>query len=170
MRVKPLLCGDVNMNRNLIIAVVVLVLAVGGYYQFVSKPAKEAAAAAMAEADAVAAAAKAEADAAAAKVADEAAAAAKMAEEAAAKAAADAATAVTDGTAAMTDTATSAMTAVEDMLKPENFDLAKVTAAIDASALDDATKTTLKAALDKVKDAPALLPPVLEQIKAALMK
>ena len=159
MRVKPLQCGDVNMNRNMIIAVVVLVLAGGGYYQFVSKPAKEAAAAAVAEADA-----------AAAKVADEAAAAAKMAEEAAAKAAADATAAATDGTAAMTDTATSAMTAVEDMLKPENFDLAKVTAAIDASALDDATKTTLKAALDKVKDAPALLPPVLEQIKAALMK
>lgn len=151
-----------DMNKNLIIAVVVLVLAVGGYYQFVSKPAKEAAAAVQAEADA-AAAVKAEADAAAAKVAEEAAAAAKAAEEAAAAATAAATTAATDATAAVT-------TALDDLLKPENFDAAKITAAIDASPLDAATKTTLKTAVEKAKATPALLPAVLEQVKAALSK
>ena len=48
--------------------------------------------------------------------------------------------------------------------------MAKITAAIDASALDAATKATLKTAVEKAKDAPALLPAVLEQVKAALSK
>ncbi len=134
------------MNKNVIIGLVVVVLAAGGYYyyEYSWKPAQEVAAAAD-----KAAADKAAAD----KAAEEKVAADKAAEE---KAAADAAAAA------------AATAAMEELLKPENFDLAQVTALIDGSAADDATKATLKAALTAAQADPTALAAVLVQIKAAV--
>lgn len=143
------------MNRNVIIGALVVLLAAGGYYQFSYKPAQEAAmadAAAKAEADAAAAAKAAE---------EEVAAAAKKAEEDAAAAAAAATETATEGTAAVTD----AMTAAMD---PATFDPAAVATMIDGSSLDDATKTTLKAAVTAAGTDPAAITAVIAQVKTAL--
>ena len=131
------------MNRNVIIGLVVVVLAAGGYYQFSYKPAQEAAAAEMKAAE-EAAVTKAAEEAAAAKAAEEAAA-AKVAEDAAAAKAAAAAT-----------------------LDPANFDAAKVTMLIDASTLDDAAKTTLKAGVTAAAADPALVAGAVAAVKTAL--
>jgi flagellar biosynthesis GTPase FlhF len=189
--------GESHMNKNVIIGLVVILLAAGGYYQFSYKPAQEAAmkaeADAKAAADAAAAAAKAaeeEAAAAAKKAEEEAAAAAKAAEEqaakaaeeaaaAAAKAATDAAAATTeaagDAAAAATEAAGDAAAAATDaaadaakVLDPANFDAVKVKALIDASALEEATKTTLKAGVDAAAADTALVPGAIEAVKKAL--
>ena len=166
--------GEYDMNRTVIIGAIVVLLAAGGYYQFSYKPAQEAAEAA------AAAAAQAEADAkaaeeAAAKAAEEAAAAAqKAADDAAAAAAAttEAATqAATDAAAATTEAATDAAAAVTDAaaaLDPANFNADSVIALIDGSALDDATKTTLKTAVEAAKANPALVADTVAQVKTAL--
>ena len=57
---------------------------------------------------------------------------------------------------------------IDEILDPANFDLAKVTAAIDASAMDAALKTQLTTAVTRAADFPGLLPAVLERIKAAI--
>jgi len=64
----------------------------------------------------------------------------------------------------VTDAATDAMAALD----PANFDAAKVAALIDASALDDATKTALKAGVDAAAADPAKLGEALAAVKAAL--
>ena len=136
------------MNRNVIIGVVLVALAAGGYYQFSLKPARDAAAAAaQALVDEAAATAQ--------KAADDAAAAAKMAEEAAAAAAKKAAD----------DAAAAAAAAVLD---PAMFDAAKVNALIDASALDAATKTTLKAGVTAATSDPSAVAGALQAVKTAL--
>lgn len=148
--------GEYDMNRSVIIGAIVVLLAAGGYYQFSYKPAQEAAtaaadAAAKAEADA-----KAAEEAAAAKAAEDAAAAQKAADEAAAattEAAADATAAVTDAAAA---------------LDPANFNADSVVALIDGSTLDDATKATLKTAVEAAKANPALVADTVAQVKTAL--
>lgn len=135
------------MNRNVIIGVVLVALAAGGYYQFSVKPAREAAAAAQAAADEAAASAQ--------KAVDDAAAAAKKAEEDAAAAAKKAAD----------DAAAAAAAAVLD---PAKFDAAKVNALIDASALDDATKTTLKAGVTAAASNPSAVAGAVQAVKTAL--
>ncbi len=137
------------MNRNILIGAILVLLAGGGYYQFSVKPAQEAAAAAAAAAEAEAKAA----EEAAAKAAEEAAAAAKKAEEEAAAAA-----------AAAEAMKTEAMT----VLDPAAFDAAKVTALIDASPLDDATKTTLKTGVTAAAGNPALVAGAIAAVKTAL--
>lgn len=145
------------MNRNLIIAIIAILLIGGGYYQFSYKPAQEAAIAAKQAADD---AAKAAADAAA-----------KAAADAAAKAAADAAAATQAATAAATTAATDATAAMADaakLLDPANWDATKVNAMIAASTLDDATKKTLTDAVTAAGTDAAKIGEVITQIKAAL--
>ncbi len=55
-----------------------------------------------------------------------------------------------------------------DLLKPENFDMEKVTGLLDAASVPDDVKTGLKAALDSAKDNPEMLKEVLGMIKTAL--
>jgi predicted negative regulator of RcsB-dependent stress response len=128
--------------KNVIIGLIVIVAAGLGYYQFSYAPAQKAAAEAAMKIEAEK------------KAADEAAAAAKAAEEAAAATTTAATTAVTDAAAA---------------LDPAKFDAAKITAMIDASTtLDDATKTTLKAAVTAAAGNPALVQGAIDQVKKAL--
>lgn len=175
---------SVEMNKSVLIGALVLVLAGGGYYQFVHLPekariaaeeaaqkAEEEAAAAAKKAEEEAAAAAKAAEEAAAKAAEEAAAAAAAATEAATDAAATATAAATDAAAAVTEAATGAAAAAGDALAaldPATFDAAKITALIDGSSLDDATKTTLKTAVTAAASNPSLVADTVAQVKAAL--
>ena len=140
------------MNKNVIIGAIVVLVAAAGYYQFSYAPAQKAAMEATAAADAAAATAKAAEDAAAAAAAEAEAAAAKAAEEAAAAAAAAA------------ETVTEAMPALD----AATFDPVAVAGMIDASALDDAMKATLKAAVTAAGTDPAAITAVIAQVKTAL--
>ena len=150
------------MNRNVLIGLVLILLAGGAYYQFAYKPGKVAEMAAAAEAAATKAADEA---AATAKAAEDAAAAEakKIADEAAAAAAA-AGAAATEGTAAATDAATDAMATLD----PANFDGAKISAMIDASALDAGLKTTLKAGIEAAGADPTKIAEALAAVKTAM--
>jgi hypothetical protein len=177
--------GEYDMNRTVIIGAIVVLLAAGGYYQFSYKPAQEAEAAMKAAEEKAAADAKA-AEEAAAKAAEEAAAAAQKAADDAAKAAEGTAAAVegaaTDAAEAVEGAATDAATAVEGAateatgaatdaaaaLDPANFNADAVTALIDGSTLDDATKATLKTAVEAAKANPALVADTVAQVKTAL--
>jgi hypothetical protein len=159
--------GVYDMNRTVIIGAIVVLLAAGGYYQFSYKPAQEAAAAAADAAAKAEADAKAAEEAAAAKAAEDAAAAQKAADEAAAATT----EAATDAAAATTEAATDAATAVTDAaaaLDPANFNADSVVALIDGSTLDDATKATLKTAVEAAKANPALVADTIAQVKTAL--
>ena len=156
------------MNKNVLIGLVLILAAAGGYYQFSVKPAQEAAAAAAAEAEAAAVAA-AEAAAAEAKAAEEAA--AKAAEEAAAKAAEEAAAAAAAAeaaAAATTEAATDGMAEAMAVLDPAAFDAAKVIGLIDASPLDDATKATLKAGVEAAASNPTMVEGAVNAVETAL--
>lgn len=148
------------MNKNVLIGIVLIALAGAGYYQFSMKPAQEAAATAAADAKA--------AEEATAKAAEEAAAAAqKVADDAAAAAAAAPAPAATETAPATTETAPAATDAMAT-LDPANFDAAKVNAMIDASALDAALKTTLKAGVDAAAVDPTKVVEALAAVKTAM--
>lgn len=148
------------MNKSIVIGAVLIVAAGLGYYQFSYVPSQQAAQEAATAAEAAKAAEAAAAKAAEEAKAAEAAAAAKAAEEAkAAEAAAAAAAAATTAAAALSPAA---------LLDPANFDAAKVAQLIDASTLPDATKVSLKAAVDAAVANPALLQSALDQVKAAL--
>jgi len=137
------------MNRNLLIAIIAVVAIGAGYYQFSYLPAQQAAEQKAAEEKAAQ-----EAEAAAAKAAEEAAAAAKKAEEEAAAAAAKA--------------AEEAAALAAEVLDPAKFDAAKLKELIGASALNDAVKTQLNAAVDAAAANPAGVPVVVETVKKAL--
>jgi colicin import membrane protein len=177
----------VKMNKNVVIGLVLIALAGGGYMYTANKAAVEQAAVeakAAAEAEAAAAAQKAadeaaalEAAAAEAKAAAEAEAAAQAA--AAEAAAAEAATAVTDAASATADAATEAATgaadAMSDMgsdamaaLDPANFDATKITAMIDASDLNPVVKSTLKSGVEAAAADPSKVAQALDAVKAAL--
>ncbi len=144
------------MNRTVLIGAIVVLLAGTGYYQFVYKPQQEAAMVAEAQKKAEEAAA-----AAAEAAAAEAAAAEAAAAEAAAAAAAEAeAAAASAAEAAETDPAAA--------LDPANFNPVAVTALIDGSTLDAATKTTLKTAVDAAAANPALVADTVAQVRTAL--
>ena len=141
------------MNRNVLIALIAVVVIAGGYYQFSYKPAQEAAEMAQKAADDAAATAKAAAD-------DAAAAAKKAADDAAAAA-----------STAATDTATAATTATGDaaaLLDPAAWDATKVNAMIAASTLDDATKATLKGLVDAAGTDTVKIGEAITAIKTAL--
>ncbi|MCB2132759.1 MAG: hypothetical protein KDD95_10120, partial [Rhodobacteraceae bacterium] len=112
---------------------------------------------------------------AAAKAAEEAQKAAEEAAAAAQSAVEEAADAVEGAVQEATEAATGAVEAAGDAaadigaaLDPANFDAEKVKGAIDASTLDDATKSTLKTAVDGAAANPALVQTVVDQVKAAL--
>lgn len=135
------------MNRNLIIALIVLVVAGGGYYQFVYKPAEVARVAAEQKAAEEKAAAE-EAAAAAKKAEEEAAAAAKKAEEEAAAFAAAAA----------------------EALDPAKFDAEKLKALIASAQVDDKLKAQMNAAVDAAAANPAGVEAVVNMLKGVLVK
>ncbi|MES2967364.1 MAG: hypothetical protein V4804_01365, partial [Pseudomonadota bacterium] len=68
--------------------------------------------------------------------------------------------------AAATEAATAADPAA--VLDPANFDATAINALIDASALEESTKTVLKSAIDAAAKNPALQRLATEQVKAAL--
>jgi hypothetical protein len=160
IRAQVPVMGAFDMNRTVIIGAIVVILAAGGYYQFSYKPAQEAAEAAKAAEVAAAEAAK--------KAEEEAAAAAKKLEEEAAAAAAAAAEAAAAATEAVTEGAAAATEGAAAALDPANFNADAVVALIDGSTLDDATKTTLKTAVEAAKANPALVADTVAQVKAAL--
>jgi cytoskeletal protein RodZ len=77
-------------------------------------------------------------------------------------------TETTTAPAATTETTTAPASDTAALLDPANFDADKLKGVIDASTLDDATKTTLKSAVDAAKASPDLVQSTLDQIKAAL--
>jgi hypothetical protein len=137
------------MNRTVLIGAIIVLLAAAGWYQFSYKPAREQA---MIEEAAAKAAEAAAAEAAAAKAA--------AAAAAATEASAAATEAVTEGSGAATD----ALAALD----PANFSADSVVALIDGSSLDDATKTTLKTAVEAARVNPALVAETIAQVKSAL--
>ena len=60
------------------------------------------------------------------------------------------------------------MTDAAAALDPANFDATKVKSLIDASALDDATKTTLKSGVDAAAADKTLVPGAIDAVKKAL--
>jgi hypothetical protein len=80
----------------------------------------------------------------------------------------DAADTATDAATDAADTATDAATDAAGLFDPANFDADKLKATIDASTLDDATKTSLKSAVDAAQANPDLVQSTLDQVKAAL--
>jgi hypothetical protein len=159
------------MNKSIIIGAVLIVAAGLGYYQFSYKPAQEAAMKAAEEAKAAEDAAKKAAEEAAAKAAEGAKAAtdaAAAATQAATDAAAAATQAATDAAAAATDAAAGAAADIAALLDPANFNAESITAAIDASTLDQATKDTLKSAVTAAASNPALVQGAIDQIKKAM--
>ena len=127
------------MNKNVIIGLVVVLLAAGGYYQFSYKPAQEAAAQKLEEEAAAKAAAEAQTT--------------------------ESATTATTGAPEATAAATAEALAVLD---PANFDAARVTALIDASTLTDDVKATLKNVVSAAASNAALVEPAIAQVKTAL--
>jgi hypothetical protein len=155
--------GVFHMNRTVLIGAIVVLLAASGYYQLIYKPEQAREMVAEAEKKAAEAAAAAEAQAAEAAAATEAAAAeaTAAAEAAAADAAAATTEAVTEGAAAATDGAAAA-------LDPATFNADAVIALIDGSTVDDATKATLKTAVEAARANPALVADTVAQVKTAL--
>ncbi len=56
----------------------------------------------------------------------------------------------------------------EELLRPENFNLEKVSALIDRMSLTEQEKTTIKTALERAKDSPELLSAVLDRVRVLL--
>jgi hypothetical protein len=153
-RTRPaVFSGDVTMNRNVLIGAVVILLAAGGYYYY-SNNMVDAPAAATTEGTAPAA------------TTETAPAATTETAPAATTETAPAATTET-APAATTETAPDAMAATP-ALDAATFDPVAVAGMIDASPLDDATKTTLKAAVTAAGSNPALVDGAIAQVKAAL--
>lgn len=133
------------MNRNLVIAIIAVVAIVIGWLLFGNRTAVDTA------------------------VQDAATTATQTATEAAQTATEAATGAAQTATEAATDAAQTATDAVAALLDPANFDAEKIKGAIDAAtALDDATKTTLKSAVDAAAADPTLVQSTIDQVKAAL--
>ncbi|MEI2805169.1 hypothetical protein [Albidovulum sp.] len=73
-------------------------------------------------------------------------------------------------TAPATTTETTAAPAgdIAALLDPATFDADKLIAAVDTSTLDDATKTTLKTAIEGARNNPGAVQAVIDQVKAAM--
>ena len=166
------------MNK-LWLVVIAAVVAIGAYYQFSYVPAQRAAQEAAAAAEAAAAKAAEEA-AAAAKAAEEAAAqAAKAAEEAAATttgAATKAADAITDAATGAVDAVTGAATgagaavgeAATWVWDATKLSSEEITERIASAPISQSVRDTLMATYNSVKDNPAAVQGVLDQLKQAM--
>ena len=81
-------------------------------------------------------------------------------------------TETTTAPAATTETTTEAPAApagdIAALLDPAAFDADKLIGAVDASSLDDATKATLKPAIEGARNNPAAVQAVIDQVKAAM--
>lgn len=77
-------------------------------------------------------------------------------------------TETTTAPAATTETTTAPAGDIAALLDPANFDADKLIAAVDTSTLDDATKTTLKAAIEGARNNPGAVQAVIDQVKAAM--
>ncbi len=161
------------MNRTVIIGAIIVLLAAAGWYQFSYKPnqvdeavttATEGAAATTETAtEAVEGAADATTEA-VEGAADATTEAAEGAAEATTEATEGAAEATTEATEGATDAATGAAAALD----PATFDPDAVVVLIDGSTLDDATKTTLKTAVEAARTNPALVADTVAQVRTAL--
>jgi len=161
------------------LVVIAAVVAIGAYYQFSYVPAQRAAQEAAAAAEAAAAKAAEEA-AAAAKAAEEAAAqAAKAAEDAAASAtgaATRAADAVTDAATGTVDPLTGAATgagaavgeAVSWVWDATRLSSEEITERIASAPVSQSVRDTLMATYNSVKDSPAAVQGVLDQLRQAM--
>jgi hypothetical protein len=155
---------ECRMNRNVAIALVIAILAAGGYWYYSGQ---QQAAMETGEAASSAAAAVTEAASTAAAATTEAASTAAAATtEAASTAAAATTEAASTAAAATTEAASTAAAATTEAAAP--FDADALTAKVDASTLDDATKTTLKAAIAAAKANPALVQAAMDQVSKAL--
>ncbi len=75
----------------------------------------------------------------------------------------------TTAPAATTETTTTAPAGdIAALLDPATFDADKLIAAVDTSTLDDATKATLKAAIEGARNNPGAVQAVIDQVKAAM--
>lgn len=80
-------------------------------------------------------------------------------------------TETTTAPAATTETTTAPAAPAGDiaaLLDPATFDADKLIAAVDTSTLDDATKTSLKAAIEGARNNPGAVQAVIDQVKAAM--
>ncbi|WP_413873167.1 hypothetical protein [Albidovulum sp.] len=80
-------------------------------------------------------------------------------------------TETTTAPAATTETTTAPAAAAGDiaaLLDPATFDADKLIAAVDASTLDDAAKSTLKTAIEGARNNPGAVQAVIDQVKAAM--
>ncbi len=68
----------------------------------------------------------------------------------------------------MTEAVTDVVTGATAALDPANFNADAVVALIDGSTLDDATKTTLRTAVEAARANPALVADTLAQVRTAL--
>jgi len=172
---------DIKMNRTWIIALAVIVVAIGVYFLYfaaeddvVVAPAPAPVEAPVAEPDPITpepeepgpadAAAPEEAVAPEADAAPEA-----VAPEADAAAEPDAA--VVDGDDDLAEDTTSGpeeVTTTDEVLTTDGFDFERVRAMIEGAPVSEEEKASLIAALERTQDSPALLEPVLEQVRALL--
>ena len=75
----------------------------------------------------------------------------------------------TTAPAATTETTTTAPAGdIAALLDPATFDADKLIAAVDTSTLDDATKATLKTAIEGARNNPGAVQAVIDQVKAAM--
>jgi len=161
------------MNKVWLV-IIAVVVAIGAYYQFSYVPAQrvaqEAAAAAEAAAEAKAAAEKAAAAAAAVtKAAEDAAAAATEAATTAAGAVTEAATGAADAvTGAAVGAASAAGDAATWVWDATELSADEITARIAAAPVSQSVKDTLTATYNSVKDSPAAVQGVLDQLKQAM--
>lgn len=104
------------------------------------------------------------------RAADAAATAASGAAAPVAQAAEDAAQAAHDAAAATDQAATAAVTAarIQTLLTPEGFDAAEVARLIDAAAIGETQKATLKRLVETAGSNPDLLRQALDQVKAVM--
>jgi len=78
-------------------------------------------------------------------------------------------TETTTAPAATTETTTTAPAGdIAALLDPATFDADKLIAAVDTSTLDDATKATLKTAIEGARNNPGAVQAVIDQVKAAM--
>ena len=134
------------MNRNALIAVIIAILVIGGIWYYSAQGPAD---------DAVGTAPETTTEPAATETAP---------------AATETAPAATEtAPAATTETAPAAPSGdIAALLDPATFDADKLIAAVDASTLDEATKATLKTAIEGARNDPAAVPAVIDQVKAAM--
>lgn len=155
------------MNRNALIAVIIAILVIGGIWYYSAQGPAD---------DAVGTAPETTTEPAATETAPAATETAPAATETA-PAATETAPAATETAPAATETAPATTTEtapaapsgdIAALLDPATFDADKLIAAVDASTLDDATKATLRTAIEGARNDPAAVPAVIDQVKAAM--